>query len=457
MNNIIDLQRNYFNTGATLGYDFRINQLKRLKSIIRKYEPEILDAFIKDYNKSAFDVVSTEVGYALIELNYLIKHLKKLMKPKKVKTSIINRPSKGYVVPEPYGVTLVVSPWNYPFNLSFVPLAAAMAAGNTVVLKLSTNTPCLSELLYNILMQNFPREYIYVTWNSTIEREALFGCKFDYIFYTGSPAVARELQFRQAQNGRLTPMTLELGGKSPCIVDKDADINAAARRIVWGKFLNGGQTCVAPDHIYVERSVKDALVSKMIAYIKEFFYNKNGGEYTLRDDFTYLVNAKAVERLQRSLGNGRILWGGKVEDRRMEPTIVDIVTEESRLMQEEIFGPVLPVLVFDDIFALIRTIKSLEKPLAFYFFGKKYAKMIMRECHFGGGAVNDTIMHLSELSMPFGGVGQSGIGSYHGKKSFETFSHYKSILVKHPNKEFKLKYPPHNAFKLRILRKYLGL
>jgi len=360
MNNIIDLQRNYFNTGATLGYDFRINQLKRLKSIIRKYEPEILDAFIKDYNKSAFDVVSTEVGYALIELNYLIKHLKKLMKPKKVKTSIINRPSKGYVVPEPYGVTLVVSPWNYPFNLSFVPLAAAMAAGNTVVLKLSTNTPCLSELLYNILMQNFPREYIYVTWNSTIEREALFGCKFDYIFYTGSPAVARELQFRQAQNGRLTPMTLELGGKSPCIVDKDADINAAARRIVWGKFLNGGQTCVAPDHIYVERSVKDALVSKMIAYIKEFFYNKNGGEYTLRDDFTYLVNAKAVERLQRSLGNGRILWGGKVEDRRMEPTIVDIVTEESRLMQEEIFGPVLPVLVFDDIFALIRTIKSLE-------------------------------------------------------------------------------------------------
>ena len=457
MNKIIELQRNYFNTGATLGYDFRINQLKRLRSIIRKYEPEIIEAFLKDYNKSAFDVISTEIGYALTELNHLIRRLKKLMKPQKVKTSIINRPSKGYLVPEPYGVALVVAPWNYPLNLSFVPLAAAMAAGNTVVLKLSTNTPCLSELIHHILMQNFPREYMYVTWNSSIEREALFGCKFDYIFYTGSTAVARELQWRQAQAGHLTPMTLELGGKSPCIVDKDADIDAAARRIVWGKYLNAGQTCVAPDHVYVERSVKEALVSKMIVCIQEFYYNKNGGEYTLRDDFTYVVNAKAVERLQRSLENTRILWGGKAQDRRMEPTIVDMVTQESRLMQEEIFGPVLPVLVFDDIFALIRTIKSQEKPLAFYFFGKKYAKMVMRECHFGGGAVNDTIMHLSELSMPFGGVGQSGMGSYHGDKSFETFSHYKSIMIKHPRKELKLKYPPHNALKLCVLRKYTGL
>jgi aldehyde dehydrogenase (NAD+) len=457
MNNIIELQRNYFNTGATLGYDFRLNQLKRLKSIIRKYEPEILEAFLKDYNKSAFDVLSTEIGYSLIELNYLIKHLKKLMKPKKAKTTTINRPSKGYIVPEPYGVTLVVAPWNYPFHLSIVPLAAAMAAGNTVVLKLSTNTPTLSGLLYTIIMQHFPREYIYVTWNSPTEREALFGGRFDYIFYTGSPAVARELQLRQAQDGRLTPMTLELGGKSPCIVDKDADIDAAARRIVWGKYLNAGQTCVAPDHVYVERSVKDELVSKMIAYIKEFYYNKNGGEYTLRDDYTYIVNEKTVERLRGYLEDVRVLWGGKAEGRRMEPTIIDMVTEKSPIMQEEIFGPVLPVLAFDDIFALIRTIKGQEKPLAFYFFGKEYANMIMRESHFGGGCVNDTIMHLTEHSMPFGGVGQSGMGSYHGDKSFETFSHYKSILVKHPRKELKLKYPPYNALKLRLLRKYIGL
>ncbi len=457
MNNIIELQRNYFNTGATLGYDFRLNQLKRLKSIIRKYEPEILEAFLKDYNKSAFDVLSTEIGYSLIELNYLIKHLKKLMKPKKAKTTTINRPSKGYIVPEPYGVTLVVAPWNYPFHLSIVPLAAAMAAGNTVVLKLSTNTPTLSGLLYTIIMQHFPREYIYVTWNSPTERETLFGGKFDYIFYTGSPAVARELQLRQAQDGRLTPMTLELGGKSPCIVDKDADIDAAARRIVWGKYLNAGQTCVAPDHVYVERSVKDELVSKMIAYIKEFYYNKNGGEYTLRDDYTYIVNEKAVERLQGYLEDVRVLWGGKAKGRRMEPTIIDMVTEKSPIMQEEIFGPVLPVLAFDDIFALIRTIKGQEKPLAFYFFGKEYANMIMRESHFGGGCVNDTIMHLTEHSMPFGGVGQSGMGAYHGDKSFETFSHYKSILVKHPRKELKIKYPPYNALKLRLLRKYIGL
>lgn len=457
MNNIIELQRNYFNTGATLGYDFRLNQLKRLKSIIRKYEPEILEAFLKDYNKSAFDVLSTEIGYSLIELNYLIKHLKKLMKPKKAKTTTINRPSKGYIVPEPYGVTLVVAPWNYPFHLSIVPLAAAMAAGNTVVLKLSTNTPTLSGLLYTIIMQHFPREYIYVTWNSPTERETLFGGRFDYIFYTGSPAVARELQLRQAQDGRLTPMTLELGGKSPCIVDKDADIDAAARRIVWGKYLNAGQTCVAPDHVYVERSVKDELVSKMIAYIKEFYYNKNGGEYTLRDDYTYIVNEKTVERLRGYLEDVRVLWGGKAEGRRMEPTIIDMVTEKSPIMQEEIFGPVLPVLAFDDIFALIRTIKGQEKPLAFYFFGKEYANMIMRESHFGGGCVNDTIMHLTEHSMPFGGVGQSGMGAYHGDKSFETFSHYKSILVKHPRKELKLKYPPYNALKLRLLRKYIGL
>lgn len=457
MDRIIEVQRNYFKTGATLGYDFRINQLKRLREIIRKYEPEILDAFLKDYNKSAFDVISTEIGYALTELNHLIRRLKKLMKPKRVKTSIINRPSKGYIVPEPYGVTLVVAPWNYPFHLSIVPLAAAMAAGNTVVLKLSTNTSAISELLHQILMQYFPEDYIYVTWDSLEEREALFGGRFDYIFYTGSPAVARKLQLRQAQDGRLTPMTLELGGKSPCIVDSDADIDAAARRIVWGKYLNAGQTCVAPDHVYVERSVKDELVSKMIGYIKEFYYHKIGGEYTLREDFTLVVNAKAVERLQSALENTRILWGGKVQERRMEPTIIDMVTEKSPIMQEEIFGPVLPILAFDDIFALVRNIKSLEKPLAFYFFGKRHAAMMMRECHFGGGCVNDTIMHLTERSMPFGGVGQSGMGAYHGDKSFETFSHYKSILVKHPRKELKLKYPPYNAFKLRLSKKYLGL
>ncbi|MDD4671219.1 MAG: aldehyde dehydrogenase family protein, partial [Bacteroidales bacterium] len=305
MEEIIKRQREYFNTGATLNYKFRINQLKCIKNLITEYQSDIVEAFGKDYNKCEFDVYSTEIGMTVHELDYLISHLKSLMRPKRKCTSVINFPSKGYIVPEPYGVVLVVAPWNYPFQLSILPMIGAIAAGNTVILKLSANTPNISAVISSML-SSFPQEYIYTTWDNLSEREQLFEGKYDYIFYTGSTGVARTLMEKQGRN--IVPVTLELGGKSPCIIDRDANIDKSAKRVVWGKFLNAGQTCVAPDYVVIERSIKEKWLESALYYIDYFYYEQGTDAVRrLKEDFPWLVTRKSVDRLLDFCNNAMVL------------------------------------------------------------------------------------------------------------------------------------------------------
>ena len=450
MKNIIDLQRAFYNTGATLDVEYRKKQLIIIRGLVHQYRPEIIEAFKRDYNKCEFDVYSTEIGMVLHELNYLINNIGRLSKPKRKCTSSINFPSKGYIMPEPYGVVLVVAPWNYPFNLSILPLAGAISAGNTVILKLSINTPNVSSVVSKML-SGFPKELIYTTYDNPKEREELFDQKYDYIFYTGSVEVARKMMIRQAEN--IVPVTLELGGKSPCIIDADADIDKSARRVVWGKYLNAGQTCVAPDFVFLNSAIKGKWIERAQYYIKKFYYDNEN----LSDDFPYVVNERHVERLLSLCINKKVICGGRAKGRLMEPTILEDVTFEDQVMKEEIFGPVMPVLDFSDINEVMGQLKKMEKPLALYFFGRKNAKKVMNTCSYGGGCVNDTIMHLTEPGMPFGGIGASGMGYYHGKKSFETFSHNKSVLNKSIRLELNLKYNPYTKRKLRMIKIFFGI
>ena len=449
MEKIIEAQREFFNTNATKSYDFRLTALKKLKSeILNNYE-DLISAFKIDYNKCEFDVVSTEIGMVLQELKFMIRHLKRLMKPKRAKAGLLNIGGKGYIYPEPYGVVLVVAPWNYPFHLSMIPLIDAIATGNTVVIKPSRNTAEVSRIIKKILSV-FDKKYIYVTCWDDHERDILFDQRFDFVFYTGSPNVAKNLMERQSKF--LTPTVLELGGKSPVIVDKDSSIELAAKRIVWGKFLNAGQTCIAPDYMFVQKDRKEELLKKMKEYILKFFYD---GE-KLKEEFPYLVAKKSIKWIKECLEEQEIYFGGNIQDRLMEPTILNNVGLDSKIMESEIFAPILPVIEFEEISEAISYIKSHEKPLAVYYFGKENREKVFGECSFGGGCSNEVIMHITSEDMPFGGVGNSGMGSYHGRKSFETFSHYKSILKK--NKiELPLKYPPYSEKKLKLVKWFFGI
>lgn len=447
---MLDKQRAYFKSGKTLDIKFRINSLKILKESILNNLDELVKAFKEDYNKCEFDVYSTEVGLVIKEINYFIKHLKRLAKAKKVRTSLINIPSCGYRVSEPYGNVLVVAPWNYPFQLAMMPLIGALAAGNTVYLKNSRNTPKVSEVIKNILSV-FEEEYVYVMENTKENMDKLFDLKFDYIFYTGSPSVAKDLMSRQAKH--LTPMTLELGGKSPCIIDKDANIEKSAKRLVWGKYLNAGQTCVAPDYVLVHNDVKRDLIKYILKYINEFYY-ENG---KLREDYTGIVNERSIKKLLSLTYKGKIICGGNSTGETLEPTVLDDVSFNDEIMKEEIFGPIMPLIEFNNIDDVINHLKDLDKPLALYYFGKRNKNKVIKHLSFGGGCINDTIMHLTEEKLPFGGVGLSGFGSYHGKRSFELFSHEKSILKKHSKFEVNLKYPPYNKNKLKLTKFYFKI
>ena len=447
---MLDKQRAYFKSGKTLDIKFRINSLKKLKESILNNLDELVKAFKEDYNKCEFDVYSTEVGLVIKEINYFIKHLKRLAKAKKVRTSLINIPSCGYRVSEPYGNVLVVAPWNYPFQLAMMPLIGALAAGNTVYLKNSRNTPKVSEVIKNILSV-FEEEYVYVMENTKENMDKLFDLKFDYIFYTGSPSVAKDLMSRQAKY--LTPMTLELGGKSPCIIDKDANIEKSAKRLVWGKYLNAGQTCVAPDYVLVHNDVKRDLIKYILKYINEFYY-ENG---KLREDYTGIVNERSIKKLLSLTYKGKIIFGGNSTGETLEPTVLDDVSFNDEIMKEEIFGPIMPLIEFNNIDDVINHLKDLDKPLALYYFGKHNKNKVIKHLSFGGGCINDTIMHLTEEKLPFGGVGLSGFGSYHGKRSFELFSHEKSILKKHSKFEVNLKYPPYNKNKSKLTKFYFGI
>ncbi len=444
---MINKLREFYKNGATLDYDFRIQSLEKLESSILAHYNELIEAFKKDYNKCEFDVINTEIGLVLNEIRYFKSNLYKLMNIKKVRTGLINMPSKGYIISEPYGVVFIASPWNYPFQLSMVPLIGAISAGNVVFLKPSDQTPSVKKVIKNILSV-FPSEYIYVTGESKKERDSLFDLEYDYVFYTGSNKLAIELMSKQAKY--LTPMTLELGGKSPCIVDEDSNVDVAAKRIVWGKFLNAGQTCVAPDYILVHSSIKEEFIDKVKEYTKKFYYQDD----QLVDNFVHIINEKHVKRLLDLTKKEKIIFGGKIKNNTLEPTILDDITFDSKIMEEEIFGPIMPIITYYNLGEALTNIEKKAKPLAFYYFttNKKKAKYVMNKMSYGGGCVNDVIMHLSEEGLPFGGVGKSGMNSYHGKKSYETFSHYKSILVKNSKFELNVKYPKYNEDKLSFVK-----
>lgn len=443
---ILEKQRKFFNTNITKNVEFRLTQLKRLKSQILAYYDQICKAFEKDLNKCEFDVVSTELGLTLNELNFMIKHLKKLARPKRVITSIINFPSWGFKIHEPYGNVLVASPWNYPFQLTLVPVIGAIAGGNTVVVKPSRNTPSITDVIKKIF-DIFDDEFVYVVKKEE-EINSLFDEKFDFIFYTGSPDKAKELM--QKQSKYLTPMILELGGKSPCIIDKDANVDISAKRVVWGKFLNAGQTCVCPDYVLVHSSIKEDWLASVKKYIEKFYYTDG----KINDDFVKIINKKSVERLQEFIDPNKIFFGGFVKDQIMEPTVLVDVTRQDKVMQQEIFGPIMPVIEFEDLDKELDVIENLERPLAMYYFGqdKETINKVKKNCRFGGGCINDVVMHVSEERLPFGGVGNSGMGSYHGKNTFYAFTHEKSVLHKHITSEVDVKYPPNNDKKTKFAK-----
>lgn len=446
---IIQKQRDFFNTKKTFDISFRIKILNQLKFLIKKYQNELVGAFKIDFNKCEFDVLSTEFNLVIEEIEYMIKSINKLTEVKRVKTSIVNFPSKGYIYKEPYGVVLIIGPWNYPFLLTMQPLVGAIASGNCVICKPSENSCNVSKVIKKIIDELKFDELVYVIEEDKSVAIELLEERFDYIFFTGGEKVGQIVLEKASKY--LTPVTLELGGKSPCIVDKDADLEIASRRIVWGKYINAGQTCVAPDYVCVHRSIHDKFLEKVIDKIKSFYYEDN----KLSINFPYIINNAHLQRLLRLIDYNKVVFGGNHYDLIIEPTVLDMVSFNDEVMKEEIFGPIMPIIVYDDLDELLKIIEKKEKPLAFYYFSNdlKKAKELIKTISFGGGCINDTIMHLTNPNLPFGGVGKSGMGSYHGKKTFDTFTHEKSVMIKSKS-ELKLKYPPYTSEKLRLLKKF---
>ena len=450
---IIRKQREYFYTGATLSIDFRINALKKLQTSIHSHQEQINAALKMDLGKSSFESYMCESGLVLSEITYMLKHIRSLSNEKNVHTPLAQFHSRSYMKPSPYGVTLIMSPWNYPFLLTFDPLADAIAAGNTAVLKPSAYSPATSRVICEIVRECFPEEYVAVIMGGRQENACLLQEHFDYIFFTGSQAVGKEVMLHASEH--LTPVTLELGGKSPCIVDKSANIKLAAKRIVFGKYLNCGQTCVAPDYIYCHKDVKDELLEQIQKQIHKQFGktpldNKNYGK---------IINEKHFNRIQNLIDPAKVICGGSVcpETLQIEPTVMDQVTFEDAVMQEEIFGPVMPILTFDSIDEVIQKVNSMAHPLALYIFAQSRAvcEEVTSKCGFGGGCINDVIIHLATSEMPFGGLGESGMGSYHGKKGFETFSHYKSIVDKKTWIDLPMRYQPYRRIYDKLIHIFL--
>lgn len=445
---IVNRQREYYSLGYTKDIKERKNNLLKIKNLIIKYQKEIIYAFKLDFNKCEFDVISTEIMMVLDECEYMIKNIYKLNKRKRVKGSLSSFPSKGYLYQEPYGVILIMAPWNYPFQLALAPLFGALAAGNTAIIKPASYTKNVGEVIYKIFEEFNKPELVSVILGDRFVNQELLDQRFDYIFFTGGVTVGKIVLEKASKY--LTPVTLELGGKSPCIVDKNVDIDLAAKRIVWGKYLNAGQTCVAPDYICVHKEIKEQFIKKCLEYIKKYYYKDN----KINDDYPYLINEKHYQKILSFVDEEKIISKGKYDSRNFEPMILGNINFEDKIMQEEIFGPIMPIIEYNDINELIKKINLKEKPLALYLFTKdnSLADKIITEISFGGGCINDTIMHLTNHNLPFGGVGFSGMGSYHGKKSFDTFSHTKSILIK-GKKEIDLKYPPYNEKKLNFIKK----
>ena len=457
---IVLRQREYFLTNETRSIDFRLKQLKKLKQAVEKYSDDIYEALWKDLHKCKEEAFLTELSIVINEINDHIKHLKKWAKPKKVKTPLYLMPSKSYVMYEPFGIALIIAPWNYPFHLMFAPLVGAISSGCCAVLKPSPYSQYTSEVMQMIIDDTFDKEYITMIQGHRDVNQALLAQKFDFIFYTGSPDMGRVVM--EAASKNLTPVVLELGGKSPCIVDKDCNIDFAARRIVWGKTINAGQTCVAPDYMFVHKSVRKELIAKMIEYVEKF-YGKDSQESV---HYCRIINEKAYDRLVSYLDEGKIIYGGKcdAEERYIQFTLLDLgqQTTDNRqqswsmlgVMKDEIFGPILPVIEFDDIDVVRDFVVNRPKPLAFYYFGNdENAFDILEKTTSGGVCINDTILHVGNDHLPFGGVGESGMGKYHSQESFLAFSNKRAVLKSSSKIDFAMKYPPYD--KIDLIKKLM--
>ena len=449
---IVEQQRIYFRSGATLPVNQRIAALKKLRKALIDHEEAIATAIHSDLGKSAEESYMCETGLVISEISYLLRHIHSYTKEKNVLTPLAQFPSRSYRKPMPYGVTLIMSPWNYPLLLTLDPLADAIAAGNTAVIKPSAYSPATSALLKELIESIFPKEYVTVVTGGREENEALLEQKFDYIFFTGSKNVGKTVLQKAAVH--LTPATLELGGKSPCIVDKSANLNLAARRIVFGKFLNCGQTCVAPDYILCHSSVKDRLMS----FIKMEITRQYGCDCFNNPAYGKIISKKHFDRICSLIDPSKTVVGGHSDASGLliEPTVMDNITWDDKVMGEEIFGPVLPVLTFEHISQVIHTVNDHEKPLALYIFAqdKRIVRAVTERCAFGG-CVNDCVIHLATSNLGFGGVGESGMGAYHGKTGFDTFTHYQSIVDKKTWLDLPMRYQPYNKRKDWLIHKFL--
>ncbi|MGI6094478.1 MAG: aldehyde dehydrogenase [Lachnospiraceae bacterium] len=450
---IIRNQKIYFQSGITLNVKHRMAALEALKNSILRHEKEINDALKKDLGKSASESYMSEIGMVLSEIRYMLKHIRLFSREKTVRTPLAQFHSRSYRKPSPYGVVLIMSPWNYPFLLTLDPLVDAIAAGNTAVLKPSAYAPHTGEILQAIVSECFCEEYVAVITGGRTENTCLLQESFDYIFFTGNPTVGREVMRCAAEH--LTPVTLELGGKSPCIVEKTADLKLAAKRIVFGKFLNCGQTCVAPDYVYCDAAIRDRLVEELKKQITHQF-----GSHPLDNpDYGKIINEKHFRRLCGLMDHSKMIFGGRTNENelRIEPTLFCPVTFDDAIMQEEIFGPLLPILTYDSLEQAIAVINSRPHPLALYLFtkNKALAKKVTARCGFGGGCINDTIIHLATSEMGFGGFGESGMGSYHGKEGFRTFSHDKSIVDKKTWLDLPMRYQPYQSWQQKLIRLFL--
>lgn len=447
---VIGKQRAFFFTHQTKELDFRVEQLKRLRRAILAYEERFYEALWKDLHKSRFEAYATEIGLVLEEISLHIRKLKRWAKPVRVGTNqLVHLWSSSRIIREPYGLVLIMSPWNYPFQLLLNPLVGAISAGNCAVLKPSEYVPNTAEVMRAMITEYFSEDYIALFTGGLEVNQALLSQQWDYIFFTGSPMVGRVVMEAAAKH--LTPVSLELGGKSPCIVDADADLKSAASRIAWGKFINAGQTCIAPDYLFVHKSVSAAF----LPMLKEKIISYYGENPETSPDFVRIATVPKTERLVNFINSGEVFFGGvvKVPEKYISPTILVNVKPTDPIMQEEIFGPVLPVMEFDQIAEVIKFINSRPKPLAFYYFSssRKKQRDVLRQTSSGGGCINEVVMHIGNSKMPFGGVGDSGIGNYHGKYSFQTFSHARAILKKTTLFDVPLRYPPYGN-KLKIVK-----
>ena len=448
---LLENQKMYYQEGHTQSIRFRMGQLQKLRDAIKKYEADLLDALYKDLRKPAFEAYSSEVGFVLESITFTMKRLKKWIRHENKKVPLHQFGSKGYLTYEPYGTVLIIGPFNYPFQLLIEPLIGAIAAGNTAVLKPSSDTPHTESVIVKMIQETFDEQYISVRTGGRSLTTELINSPFDYIFFTGSVNVGKVVMEAAAKN--LVPVTLELGGKSPTIVDKSANINIAAKRIAWGKFLNAGQTCIAPDYVYVHKDVSE----KFKVALKKHLCNFYGNEPKKSPDYGRIVSEKHFNRLVDMI-QGDVFIGGDndLNDKYIEPTVIENVTWDDPIMQDEIFGPILPIMTYDNLDEVIYEINARPKPLALYLFTtkKRVEKKVLQATSSGGMAINDTITHITSPHLPFGGVGHSGMGAYHGKYSFETFSHRRSLIKKSNLIDLSIVFPPYKD-KVKVVKKIM--